>query len=311
MPMLLASNILEHPGFFDFVAETLPNQRSGSESSASLLITGDLLNIFPEPGEDLLGSIYCEIFGDMIVPEMERLVTTRFQHIEQSAFIEPLRSMFLPTGAAFNQAQEKARQRYQVFFQKLNRALDGHDCYFIPGNMDYPFISASLLGDSSQNSLKIHQLDCQVVEIDRVPVGGLGGIPNTAHPFRHVVEISPYEMTETEYQRRLQSLWGVEVLMTHLSPEEYPPLLDFLHNSPLKLLICRAPFNFRRASDFRGKLELQTLTDHPGKSIIQVRPFDFPKNQAFWVDLAAGCRTGDWHNALETVDWLVCGAISG
>lgn len=311
MPMLLASNILEHPGFFEFVAETLPRKHDKNGAPSSLLITGDLLNIFPEPGEDLLGSIYCEIFGDMIVPEMERLVTTRFQNIEQSAFIDPLRSMFLPTGAAFNKAQEKARHRYHTFFEKLNRALGAHACYFIPGNMDYPFISASILGDSSEIPSKIHQLDCQVVEIDGVRVGGLGGIPNTAHPFRQVVEISPYEMTEIEYQRRLQALWGVDVLMTHLSPEEYPPLLDFLHSSPLKLLICRAPFNFRRASDFRGKLELQSMEGNAGKGIMQVRPFDFPKNKAFWVDLAAGCQTGNWHSALDTVEWQAYEAIPG
>jgi hypothetical protein len=306
MQVLLASNILEHPGFFEFVAQT-----GEKHPQTPLLVTGDLLNIFPEPGEDLAGSIFYELYGDMMIREMDRLVETRFQQIEQSAFIAPLREMFLPTGKTAGLAQQKARQRYEAFFRALSRALGERHCHFIPGNMDYPLIAAGLLGAHPH----IHQLDCGVVDFDGITVAGLGGIPNTAHPFRQVVEISPYEMTQAEYERRLHALRGVDVLMTHISPEEYPPLLDFLTQSPLKLLICRAPFDFRRASDFRGKLELQTIGDgltddeSTAKAVIRVRPFDFPENRAFLVNLALGCTTGDWPSAVETLVWNASQAL--
>lgn len=295
MRVLLASNILEHPGFFEFVA-----QAGIEHPETPLLITGDLLNIFPEPGENLEGSIFYELYGDIMIQEMDRLVKNRFQQVDHSYFIEPLRQMFLPTGTMAEPAQARAQQRYKAFFQALSNALGTRQCYFIPGNMDYPLIAAELLS----NHPHIHQLDCRVVNSDGVSLAGLGGIPNTAHPFRNVVEISPYEMTQSEYERRLHSLWGVDILMTHISPEEYPPLLEFLTQSPVKLLICRAPFDFRNASDFRGKLELQTIDDDGrAKAVIRVRPFDFPHNRAFLVDLPRGCETGSWPSAVETLEW--------
>ena len=102
--------------------------------------------------------------------------------------------------------------------------------------MDYPLISERFL----RHYPNIHQLDGIAIDCDGVQLAGLGGVPNTVHPFRNVVEISPYEMTESEYERRLNRLWGVDVLLTHISPQEYPPLLHFVQNSPLKMLICRA-----------------------------------------------------------------------
>lgn len=275
MKLILASNILEHPGFFDFL-------RAAGERypSASFLVSGDLLNIFPEPGEDLEGSIFHELFGGrLITDEMNRLVKGRFADAKSSRFLEPLEEMFRPVGSRFEEASQLAEARYARMMKPLAAALGDRSLYFIPGNMDYPRLAASAIAPYP----RIRMFDHEVIVLDGVRVGAVGGVPNTVHPFRGVAEISPYEMAEAEYVRRLNSLWGVDVLVTHVSPQECPALKTFVVESPLKLLICRAAFNFNRDSDFRGKLEVQDLA---GKKVIQVRPYDFPVNHALVVEIS-------------------------
>lgn len=274
MKVVLASNILEHAAFPAFVEAA--RHRYGE---VAFLVAGDLLNVFPEPGEDLEGSIFHEIYGgDLIVTEMERLVKGRFADVAESRFLGPLRELFVSSGATYARGKEIASRRYGQLFARLAPALGGSRCYFIPGNMDYPALGFAHVRDTPA----LHQLDCDVVALGACRVGGVGGVPNTVHPFRGVAEISPYEMTEGEYDRRLRQLWGVDVLVTHVSPEEHPGLDSFLRDSPVRLLICRAPFDFRRQGDFRGQLALGTRA---GKHVIKVRPFDYPTNAAFVLDL--------------------------
>jgi hypothetical protein len=288
MRLCLASNLLEHDGFFGFVRAVrreIPD--------ALFLVAGDLLNVFPEPGEDLRGSMFHELFGgDLIVDEMNRLVRTRFAAPEQSRFVEPLRQMFLPAGSRHVEARELAARRYARYFDGLQAALQGGQLMFIPGNMDYPYLAHH----HAMLRPGLMPLDGDVVELACVRLAGLGGIPRSAHPFRGVAEISPYEMTDEEYARRLEGLRGVRVLVTHLSPDEHPALDRFVAESDLDLLICRAPFDFRRQSDFRGKLEIE---QRRGKTVIKIRPFEHPENVAFVVDLARG--TGP--DAVETFRW--------
>ncbi|WP_299407704.1 hypothetical protein [Acaryochloris sp. IP29b_bin.148] len=276
MKLILLSNILEHPGFPLFIRD-IATQYPG----ITFLVAGDLLNIFPEPGEDLAGSIYAEIYGlDHLQAGMNELITTRFKQITQSRFIQPLQQMFLPRGTHFKTAQMLAHRRYNQFFTKIAPDLHQNQCrlMFIPGNMDYPYLAQA----ATVPHREITQLDIDYLQEEGWKIGGLGGIPNTAHPFRGVVEISPYEMTEAEYQRRLHSLWGVDVLITHLSPEEYPPLAQFVQNSPLKVLICRAPFNFKRHHDYRGALGQMQLHN---KQVIYIRPFEYPTNHFYLLTL--------------------------
>ena len=68
MELVLVSNVLEHAGFPDFVRAV-----SKAHPNASILSTGDFLNVFPEPGEDLRASIFYELFGGAIDTEMDRL----------------------------------------------------------------------------------------------------------------------------------------------------------------------------------------------------------------------------------------------
>ena len=103
------------------------------------MVCGDLLNVFPEPGEDLEGSIFHEIYGqNLIVSEMDRLVRTRFHDLERSRFIDPLRDMFAPEGRNFNTARHMAHIRYEHYLEMISKSLAGASLYTIPGNMDYP-----------------------------------------------------------------------------------------------------------------------------------------------------------------------------
>ena len=113
-------------------------------------------------------------------------------------------------------------------------------------------------------------------------MGMLGGIPSTAHPFSGLGEISPYEFAESEYRKRLHYFKTTDMLVTHIAPEEYPPLEEFIHQTQPKAVICRAPFNFRRDCDFRGHMEVQP---YDRTLVIRVRPFDYPVNRAFSLDL--------------------------
>ena len=111
MKFVLSSNILEHQGFSDFVSATIKTY-----PDADFLIAGDLLNIFPEPGENYEGSIFYELYGTLMITEMERLIQQHFQQLEESKFIEPLKEMFLPTGKQFSKAQNIAYERYSIRF---------------------------------------------------------------------------------------------------------------------------------------------------------------------------------------------------
>ncbi|MGI9279418.1 MAG: metallophosphoesterase family protein [Endozoicomonas sp.] len=274
MKFLLASNTLEHFAFKDFIRAALH-----THTNAHILFTGDLLNVFPEPGENLEGSIFFELFGDIMVREMKSLIHSRFRDVQNSKLTPLLKQMFQPMGDFSNEAKQIARQRYSSLFTELEESLGEQNLWFIPGNMDYP----DLAEGHTFNSTRLIQLDQSWFEADGLKVSGLGGIPNTAHPFRNVTEISPYEMCETEYLHRLNKMVGTDVLLTHLSPDEFPPLKDFLMETQARLLICRAPFDFRRQSDFRGALKVRDYAD--GKSVIMVRPFDYPSNQAYVLDL--------------------------
>src|SRR5689334_7620239 len=94
MKLVLVFNLLENEAFPDFLRAT-----AGAHPDADILCAGDLLNIFPEPGEDFAGSMFHEIFGARVVDEVRRLVETGFSAADDSWLVEPLRDMFLPGGA--------------------------------------------------------------------------------------------------------------------------------------------------------------------------------------------------------------------
>lgn len=288
MKLCLATNILEHDAFFRFVEAV-----RGEHPDVAFVVAGDLLNVFPEPGEDLRGSIFQDLYGGALIADgLDELVRTRFRDVARSRLVDPLRQMFSGTGERYADATRCAARRYGRFFDRLDAARGASPFIFVPGNMDYPRLCYA----ETRHREGITQIDADFIELSGVRVGGVGGIPNTNHPFRGVVEISPYEMTEAEYARRLRQTRDVDVLVTHLSPEEYPPLDAFLADSPVRLLVCRAPFNFRREGDYRGRLETEVRY---GKQVIKVRPFDHPANTAYLLDLDQGLRP----EAIQTLRW--------
>lgn len=276
MKLVLVSNLLENEAFPDFLRAV-----SAAHPGAALLCAGDLLNIFPEPGEDFAGSMFHEIFGARVVDEVRRLVETGFSSADDSWLVEPLRDMFFPGGECAARALAMADARYAKLFAAIGGALFGRTFYFIDGNMDYPALSrlraAAVPG--------LTPLGDAVIDLGGVTLAGLGGIPNTAHPFRGVVEISPNEMTEAEYERRLDRLADVDVLCTHLSPAEAPALARFLDRGGARVLVCRAPFDFRDPRDYRGRCSVYR---HGDAHVITVRPFEWPDGGAFVLDLAPG-----------------------
>lgn len=275
MKFILTANTMEHPGFAEFVRDA-----AADYPEAAFLHCGDLLNVFPEPGEDLRGSIAYELYGELIIEEMARLRASHFANLPSSRFVAPLREMFAPEGRNFARAKALAGRRYAGVFAGMGHAVGDSELYFIPGNMDYPQLSTLFAAPCPS----IYQLDGDMVTTGGVRLAGVGGIPHSAQPFRDMVPISPYEMSEAEYSRRLADVWGADVVITHISPEESPELAEFLRDSPVRLLVCRAPFDLgRRVGSCRGTSQSAQLE---GKTVIEVRPFDFPENLAFVVDFS-------------------------
>jgi len=99
------------------------------------------------------------------------------------------------------------------------------------------------------------------------------------------VDISPNEMSEAEYARRLRRLAGVDVLCTHVSPDEAPALGRFLDEGGARILVCRAPFDFSGARGYRGPSSVHRRGD---AFVITVRPFEWPNGSALVLDLVRG-----------------------
>ncbi|HET6344089.1 MAG TPA: hypothetical protein VFH51_04110 [Myxococcota bacterium] len=275
MKLILAANSMEHPRFAAFVRDA-----AAAHPDAAFVMCGDLLNIFPEPGEDLRNSIFYELYGELLVEEMQRVHATHFADLAHSRFVRPLHDLFDAGGDTYEAGLAAAGRRYARVFGELRAALGGRTFYFIPGNMDYPQLT-SLYAAASPNLV---QLDGDIVSLGDLRLGGVGGIPRTAQPFHAVAQVSPYELSEAAYERRLHAVWGAEILVTHLAPEESPILERFVRESPVRLVICRAPFNLGQERSCRGMLACQAFE---GRTVFKVRPFDYPENVAFVVELCA------------------------
>src|SRR5690348_16946308 len=107
MKFILAANTMEHPAFSTFVRDAATDH-----PEAAFIICGDLLNVFPEPGEDLRSSIFYEIYGDILVEELERLRADHFTTVSSSPIIGPLREIFCEDGRTYQQGLALASRRY-------------------------------------------------------------------------------------------------------------------------------------------------------------------------------------------------------
>jgi len=159
---------------------------------------------------------------------------------------------------------------------------------FVPGDMDFP----NLCEETSRPYQTITPLDVTTATIEGVKVGGIGGINSNfmdnlkekALPYgtRH---LAVYECSNKDYQRKLKLLWGVDVLITHTSPEECPELLEWIKESPVQMVIHRSAYDFSgKNGSWRGETEFYSID---GKTIIRVGPFRLPVYY-YVVDISPG-----------------------
>ena len=268
MKFILAANILENNEFGNFMESALVEY-----PDAGFIVLGDLLNNFPEASENLPDSMFCELYGQLALEETGKLFQNKFKKFKESTVAMSLKGMFLPLGSFYQKAQLMAHRRYERLFSQMEAILGHNNLYFVPGDMDYPGIAECVVHMSSS----ISSLDFRVVTVDDVKIAGLGGVPENARPFGKVIELTPNEMAAGEFKRRLQRLWGVDVLVTHIAPMESAEFMEFVKKSPVKLVICTAPAN----DEF-------DVTNIKGKHLIKVQTFNPNANQGIVIELAKG-----------------------
>ncbi len=265
---------MEAPNFYAFIAAS-----GVGHPGSAVVVCGDLLNVFPEPGENLEASIFYEIYGDLIVEEMARLRVSHFADVAASRFIQPLRDMFSPKGPTRRVAEHIAAARYEQVFEHLQRALGSRQLFITPGNMDYP----AMVALHARRYPNMHCLDGACVTIEGMRIGGVGGILRTSQPFYPIADVSPYERSDEDYAAALAAVQTAQVVLTHASPAEAPVIAHLLDAGAPTALLCRAPFEFEHAvGSCRG---ISRIHHHGNALIVAARPFEDYENHAFVVDL--------------------------
>lgn len=182
-------------------------------------------------------------------------------------------------GNKWRLTKEKALHRYFDFLHSLESALpESKQVYLVPGNVEYPgelFVVLSKLNS-------VINLDQDAIAQDGVTISGVGGAPAGLDlgGLQSQAMRAPYEYHEDEFARRLNLLWGVDVLITNVAPEQSPALSTFVKKSPVQLVICSARNDLKGMRE--GGSELQDLD---GKCIIKVQAFNAEKNTGYVVDL--------------------------
>lgn len=291
MKFILVSNILENNDFINFLEDAL-----AEHPDARFIVTGDLLNIFPETKEHLTKSMFYELYGRWVTDELEKLKKKTFRFFKNSPFTKALQEMFLPMGEYYQKAQAMALRRYEMFFSNIEAILGQNTMYFVPGDMDYPILAECI----SRRSNCFQSLDVKVVRLDGTIIGGVGGCPENLHPIHGIIDSTPNTMAVAEFKRKLNLMTDVDVLVTHISPEECQELKEFIRSSKVKLLICKSPYYCKSKENFPGKLEQTKLYN---TLIIKVKPFTKVDHQAMIIETTNGkfdpgsVRTLNWSAA--------------
>lgn len=276
MKFVLISNILENSGFINFLEDALTVY-----PDANFIVTGDLLNTFPETREYLPESVFHELYGRLVLDEMDKLTKPSFSFFKQAPFTKSLQEMFSPMGEHCQKAQTMAHRRYEKMFSHIEAILGQNNMYFVAGAMDYPVLAEGV----TKHSACFHSLDSRLVTLDGIKFAGVGGTPESVKPVRGVIDLTPNEMAAAEFTRKLNCLSGVDVLVTHVAPEESSELRDFIKKSKVKLVICRAPFVKQGSVNVSGKLAISTIKD---TQVVKVGPFNTANYHALVMDIAYG-----------------------
>ena len=222
MKFILSSNVLESTGYINFLEEALVNY-----PEASFIVTGDLLNTFPETREQLQDSMFYELYGRLILDEMDKLNTSMFRINRTSPFSKPLHEMFSPLGEYYQKTQTMAVRRYERMFSHMEAILGQNKMYYIAGDMDY----SGLMECVTRGSSCFRSIDCKVITIDGTTIAGVGGTPENIKSVPGIIDLAPNEMAPAELNRKLKTIWGVDVLVTHVCPDESSELRDFIKKS--------------------------------------------------------------------------------
>ena len=274
MKFILVANVLENDKFINFLEDALVQY-----PDASFILAGDILNVFPETNEDIEDSMVYELYGRWITDELAKLRAKNFSFFQRSPFTKALEKMFLPMGEYYQKAHAMAERRYEKIFSHIETILGQNKLYFIPGDMDYPILAEYV----ARRAACFHSLDCRILKLAGSTFAGLGGNPANLHPVRGLIDSTLNPMAPAEFSRKLHMLRNVDVLVTHVAPEESSELKEFLRNAEVKILICRSPFHRQHKTNIRGKLEISQLFN---TTILKVCPFAAQEHQAMVVDIS-------------------------
>jgi Icc-related predicted phosphoesterase len=293
MKFIFSSNILESTAYLNFLEEALIHY-----PETNFVITGDILNLFPETREHLPDSIFYELYGKSVINELDKLKTSMFKINRISPFAKSLHEMLSPLGEYHQKTQAMAVRRYERVFSHMEAMLGQNKMYYIAGDMDYP----GLMECVTRRSTCFKSIDSKVVTLDGTKIAGIGGTPENLRPIPGIVDLAPNVMAPAELNRKLKTIWGVDVVVTHVCPDECSELRDFIKKSNVKLVVCKAPFIKKNQDNYRGKLEISTIKN---TYIIKVRPFETQKHQAMVVDITQGNFD---LKAVDIFEWSVSAA---
>lgn len=285
MKLVLAAHTLEQASFVDFIEFAL-----NKYPQASVLSLGDMLHTFPVLGSDIQESLAYQLYGNKLHESLVEWNATKFKWVKASPLSQLYQNMSLPMGALHDETLHLAQRRYEQYFSHLESILDHNPLYFSNGAMDFPMLSTPI----TRLSNSINCIDSVVISHEGTTISALGGIPSSCSPFKNMTDILPNELTEAEYKRRLQQLWGVDVLVTHIQPEQSHVLMDFIKKSPLQCLIC--PMSM---TDIEKALPTQ-IDKIKETTVVQVSPFTIRNPTSIAIDIVQGkCQT----ELLDIFNW--------
>lgn len=290
MKVILSANLLENIGYVNFLEDVL-----AQDPEANFLVIGDLLNSFSTNKEYLTNSIFYELYGRLVVDEMEKITKAIFRFKKTSPFSKPLREMFSPVGEHQQKVQTMVVRRYERMFSKMQAILAQNTLYYLGGAMDYP----EIINCITKGASCCCSLDNKVITIDGVKIAGISGIPNNARPMANILDLTPNEMVPAEYARKLNNILGVDILVTYVAPEQSKELRNFIKKSKVKLVICKAVDLVKKQEKFADNLDVSMIKN---TKIIKVQPFSLANHQAVVLNITKGNIELD---NIDIVNWSI------
>ena len=177
------------------------------KNKGPVVILGDLINwIDYRNGE----GIARDVFG---IENVLKLIEYRKQHLFEK------RKLLWSELYANNpdQIQKKMKDAIDKQYNEVFKSLKNFEVWFIPGNVD------DLHTLKSFESKKIKNVDNSIVNTNFGKIGFAGGGVPTLINARG-------EISESEFQQKLERLNGVDIICTHAPPKVSPLITDVVTN---------------------------------------------------------------------------------